>query len=191
MSSNAIKLKYPPGDLAVWIFICAELLVFLIFFAAYSFARASHQEMFNQYQATLNTHLALFNTLALLTSSYFVANAVVAIKNSQQAQAQHFLVVAIASGGTFLVLKSIEYSHHIKAGINLTTNLFYMFYLSLTFFHFLHVILGMLVLTIVWLNTRKGLYTAQQHNGLESGGAYWHMVDIVWLVLFPLIYIMR
>ena len=188
--STSIR-KYPPGDLAIWIFICAELLVFAIFFSAYSFARANNIELFNEYQATLNTNLALINTLALLTSSYFVACAVVAIRNNKPQTTARFLLAALAGGSLFLVVKMIEYSHHFGEGVNLTTNLFYMFYLSLTFFHFLHVILGMVILFAIWLNTRKGQYTADNYNGLESGGAYWHMVDIVWLVLFPLIYLMK
>lgn len=188
---QSIKTKYPPGDLAVWIFICAELFVFAIFFASYAFTRANNIELFNEFQATLNTDLALLNTIALLASSYFVVNSVIAIKYDQQKKAATNLLYAIIGGAAFLAFKLIEYSHHISEGINLTTNLFYMFYLSLTFFHFMHVILGMLILIILWINTRKGLYTSTQHNGLESGGAYWHMVDMVWLILFPLIYIMR
>ena len=84
------KNIYPPGDLALWIFICAELLVFGIFFVSYAFTRANHIELFNQYQTTLNTNLALFNTLALLTSSYFVVNAIIAIKNRQQKNLHSF-----------------------------------------------------------------------------------------------------
>ncbi|MCW8935651.1 MAG: cytochrome c oxidase subunit 3 [Gammaproteobacteria bacterium] len=188
---ESIKTKYPPGDLALWIFICAELLVFAIFFAAYAFTRASNIELFNQYQTTLNTDLALLNTIALLTSSYFVVSAIISIKENKQKQSTRFLFLSIIGGFAFLIMKMAEYSHHMSEGINLTTNLFYMFYLSLTFFHFMHVILGIMVLIILWLNTRKGLYTADNHGGLVSGGAYWHMVDLVWLILFPLIYIMR
>ncbi len=188
---ETIKTKYPPGDLALWIFICAELLVFGVFFAAYAFARANNIELFNQYQATLNTDLALINTIALLTSSYFVVSAIIAIKENQQQKSSRFLLLAILGGITFLIFKMTEYSHHMSEGINLTTNLFYMFYLSLTFFHFMHVILGIMILLVLWINTRKGTYTTEEHNGLVSGGAYWHMVDMVWLILFPLIYIMR
>ena len=188
---ETIKTKYPPGDLALWIFICAELLVFAVFFAAYACTRASNIELFNQYQDTLNTDLALLNTIALLTSSYFVVNAIIAIKENQQQKSTRFLLFAIIGGCAFLIMKMTEYSHHMSEGINLTTNLFYMFYLSLTFFHFMHVILGVMILVILWVNTRKGSYASENYDGLVSGGAYWHMVDLLWLILFPLIYIMR
>ena len=103
----------------------------------------------------------------------------------------HWLIAAIAMGCVFLVVKSAEYSHHYQHGINLRTNLFYMFYFSLTFFHFMHVLMGMVILSAIAIKTRQGCYSAREHTGVETGASYWHMVDIVWLVLFPLVYIMR
>jgi nitric oxide reductase NorE protein len=76
-------------------------------------------------------------------------------------------------------------------GVTLSTNTFYMFYLSLTFFHFMHVILGMLVLVVLAIRTHAGHYSAAEHTDIESGASYWHMVDLVWIVLFPLVYVMR
>ena len=73
----------------------------------------------------------------------------------------------------------------------MSTNTFYMFYISLTFFHFMHVILGMVILAILWFQARQGAYSSTNANGLESGAAYWHMVDLLWIVLFPLVYVMR
>jgi len=183
--------KYPPGDLALWIFILAELLVFALFFAAYAFTRANNVELFNTYQATLNTDAALINTLALITSSYFVMRAVAAIREDNSQQCIRWLVAALFMGFIFLGVKSAEYAHHYENGINMRTNLFYMFYFSLTFFHFMHVIMGMVILSAVAIKTKQGCYSSKQHDGVESGASYWHMVDIVWLVLFPLIYIMH
>ncbi len=185
------KLKQPPGDLAIWIFICAELSVFAVFFAAYAFTRAKHVELFNQYQQTLNTNYALINTLALITSSYFVVRAVAAIREGSQRGCARWLLAAIVMGALFLVVKSMEYQHHFSHGVTLSTNTFYMFYISLTFFHFMHVIMGMVILAAVALKARRGAYTADQHTGVETGASYWHMVDLVWIILFPLVYVMR
>lgn len=185
------KSKWPPGDLAIWIFIMAELLVFGIFFAAYAFTRAGHVELFNTYQATLDRNAALINTLALITSSYFVVRAVAAIKTDDSKKCFQWLLAALFMGAVFLVVKGIEYQHHFSLGINLSTNTFYMFYLSLTFFHFLHVVLGMVILMAVALKARAGGYCAREHTGVETGASYWHMVDLVWLILFPLVYIMK
>ena len=183
--------RHPPGDLAIWIFILAELLVFGVFFAAYAFTRMNNVELFNQYQLTLDREAALLNTVALLTSSYFVVRGVVAAREGNNLLCARWVWAAVVMGGVFLVIKSIEYAHHFGAGINLSTNTFYMFYLSLTFFHFMHVILGMVILAAVAVKAARGGYSVQDHTGVETGASYWHMVDLVWLILFPLVYVMR
>ena len=185
------RYRYPPGDLAMWIFILAELLVFALFFAAYAFTRANNVELFNTYQLTLDTNTALINTLALITGSYCVVRAVAAIRDNLQDECLQWLLAALVMGAVFLVVKSGEYLHHYATGINLRTNTFYMFYLSLTFFHFMHVLMGMVILAAVAVKTRQGKYSSSEHTGVETGASYWHMVDIVWLVLFPLVYVMR
>jgi nitric oxide reductase NorE protein len=189
--NNVSIRNHPPGDLAIWIFILAELSVFAVFFAAYAFARANHVEMFNHYQLTLDRTTALLNTLALLTSSYFVVRGVMAIHNGDRRGLVLWFWAAIAMGAVFLVLKGGEFHHHYSAGINMRTNLFYMFYFSMTFFHFMHVILGMGILAAVAIKGQQGGYTSDEHTGVETGASYWHMVDLVWLILFPLIYVMR
>ncbi|MEW8508424.1 MAG: cytochrome c oxidase subunit 3 family protein [Candidatus Thiodiazotropha sp.] len=183
--------RFPPGDLAIWVFILAELAAFAAFFAAYAFTRMQNVEMFNQYQSTLDSDAALINTFALITSSYFVVRAVAAIREDDSRGCVHWLLSALAMGVLFLVVKGHEYVHHIEAGIRLSTNKFYMFYLSLTFFHFMHVIMGMVILAAVAVKARRGGYSDREHTGVETGASYWHMVDLVWLILFPLVYIMR
>lgn len=183
--------KTPPGDFAIWIFIMAELLVFAVFFATYAFTRSSHVELFNTYQLTLDRNLALINTLSLITSSYFVVRAVTAIREGNTKYCLNWLVAALLMGLLFLIVKSIEYSDHYSHGINMRTNLFYMFYFSLTFFHFMHVVMGMIILAANAFKTRAGQYTPEDHTGLETGASYWHMVDMVWIILFPLVYVMR
>jgi len=191
LDAPAHDAAYPPGDLAIWIFILAELLVFALFFAAYAFTRMNHVELFNQYQATLDPDAALINTFALLTSSYFVVRGVVAVREGDNRLCARWLWAAVGMGGVFLVVKAIEYAHHFDAGISLSTNTFYMFYLSLTFFHFMHVILGMVILAAVAVKAAGGGYSVQDHTGVETGASYWHMVDLVWLILFPLVYVMK
>jgi nitric oxide reductase NorE protein len=183
--------RYPAGDLAVWIFILAELAVFALFFVAYAVTRMGHVELFNAHQASLDRNSALANTLALITASYFVVRAVAAVRADHGQACARWLWGAVALGGLFLLIKGAEYAHHLAAGINLSTNTFYMFYLSLTFFHFMHVILGVGVLVILAVKAGNRRYTAVDHADIESGANYWHMVDLVWLVLFPLVYVMR
>ncbi|MBK1717348.1 cytochrome c oxidase subunit 3 [Thiocystis violacea] len=183
--------RYPPGDLAIWIFILAELAVFAIFFAAYAFARMGDVALFDHYQATLDKDAALLNSLALITGSYCVVRALAAMREDHRAASVRWLIAALGMGTLFLVVKSLEYAHHLAAGVRLSTNTFYMFYLSLTFFHFMHVIMGMVILAAVAWKAHRGGYSAREHTGMETGGVYWHMVDLVWLILFPLVYVMR
>ena len=180
-----------PGDLAIWFFILAELLAFAVFFSAYSFARASHVEEFNLYQQTLDRNLGALNTLLLITGSWFVVRAVQAAHRDDIKAVPPNILLGWLCGGGFLVVKVIEYAAKFGAGISMSTNTFYMFYISLTFFHFMHVILGMVILTVLWFQARNGAYGGHNAHGLESGAAYWHMVDLLWIVLFPLVYVMR
>ncbi len=189
--SATAEPRYPPGDLAIWIFILAELSVFAVFFAAYAFTRMNNPDLFNTYQASLDRGAALINTLALITSSYFVVRAVAAIRVGENLRCARWLGLAILMGLVFLGVKGFEYAHHFGQGITLSTNRFYMFYLSLTFFHFMHVILGLVILLAVALKARKGGYDERELTGVETGASYWHMVDLLWLILFPLVYVMR
>jgi nitric oxide reductase NorE protein len=183
--------RHLPGDLAIWFFILAEMLAFAVFFASYAFARAKNVEMFNLYQQTLDRNLGALNTLLLITGSWFVVLAVQAAHRDDSRGISRNILLGFLCGGGFLVTKMIEYSAKFGAGITLSTNTFYMFYISLTFFHFMHVILGMVILAVIWAQARKGAYGSHGANGLESGAAYWHMVDLLWIVLFPLVYVMR
>ncbi len=180
-----------PGDLAIWFFIMAELLVFGVFFIVYVFVRSNNIELFNTYQLELHRIAGVINTLALITSSYFVAMAVHAIKHDNIQRTGHMLLLAIIMGVVFVLVKIWEYSHIFGAGIHLSTNTFYTFYISLTFFHFMHVLMGMVILGALYLFVRQGKYTAKEHMGMETGASYWHMVDLVWIVLFPLVYVIR
>lgn len=188
MASSQRRL---PGDLAIWFFILAEMLAFAVFFAAYAFARTSHLEEFNLYQQTLDRNAGALNTVLLITGSWFVALAVQAAHQDAPARIARNLGLGWLCGAGFLVVKGFEYAAKFGAGISLSTNTFYMFYISLTFFHFMHVLLGMVILSVLWVQARKGVYGAHESNGLESGAAYWHMVDLLWIVLFPLVYVMR
>ena len=190
-STSQTARRELPGDLAMWCFILAELLVFGIFFLVYAFTRANNVELFNASQLTLDRTSGLINTVLLITSSYFVVRAVESIRHDRHQSCARWLAAAMVCGGGFLVLKLIEFAAKIEAGISMSTNIFYMFYLFLGFFHFMHVVLGMVILGAVALRARRGGYSAHNHAGVETGASYWHMVDLVWIVLFPLIYVLH
>ena len=190
-SETAIHSRELPGDFAIWLFIYAELLVFGVFFISYAVVRSQNVELFNESQLLLNPRLGLINTVVLITSSYFVVRAVHAIQNGNQSSCVAWLYWAIASGMIFVVVKIFEFYSKAAEGVSLSTNTFYMYYLSMTFFHFMHVILGLVILSAVMLKAGRGGYSKQDYIGVETGASYWHMVDLVWIVLFPLVYLMR
>lgn len=183
--------KRLPGYLAIWAFILAEMLLFAVLFASYAFARVDHVEMFKLSQQTLDRNAGAINTLLLVTGSWFVVLAVQAARRDDSRLAGRRIALGFLCGACFLAVKVFEYASKFGEGIFLTTNTFYRFYFGLTFFHFMHVILGMVVLAVLWLKTRQGAYGRHDVHGLESGAAYWHMVDLLWIVLFPLVYVMR
>ena len=183
--------KELPGDFAIWMFIFAELLVFGVFFLTYAVVRSNNIELFNESQLLLDRQAGMINTLVLITSSYFVVRAVHAIQNDEQTKCVFWLNVSMATGMVFIFIKIFEFHTKFSQGINLSTNTFYTYYLAMTFFHFMHVILGLVILAAIMLKARRGGYSASDHTGVETGASYWHMVDLVWIVLFPLVYLMR
>lgn len=180
-----------PGDLAMWFFILAELAVFGVFFAVYGVVRARQPALFAAGQAGLARLPAIINTLLLIAGSGTVALAVQDFATGRVRRAQRWLLFTLLCGSAFLVIKSLEFADKFAAGITLSSNDFWMFYLSLTGFHYLHVVLGMVIIAAVYLRARNGAYDAANHVGVETAAAYWHMVDLVWLVLFALLYTAR
>jgi nitric oxide reductase NorE protein len=190
-SSNTINQEDLPGDFAIWIFIFAEMLAFGVLFVAYAFTRAKNVELFNTSQLTLSRTSGAVNTLVLITSSYFVVQGVAAIKRDLNKKCAHWLTGAFLLGGVFISIKMVEFSVKYSADITMSTNNFYMFYLSLTFFHFMHVLMGMIILACIIVKAHRGGYSAQDYIGVETGASFWHMVDFLWIILFPLVYIIR
>lgn len=194
----SVKEPYPPGDFAIWLIVYVELVTFGILFVGYAYSRRGNLQMFNDAQLLLNKNIGFINTLILITSSFFIVKAIQKIKNMTQHNsyessiiASKWLLSAMIFGILFLVLKLTEFSHIFGQGITLSTNTFFMFYLLLTMFHFMHVFLGVFILFNLYQKTKIQGYTPQDHRGLETGALYWHLVDLLWIVLFPLVYIIR
>ncbi|MGO3294298.1 MAG: cytochrome c oxidase subunit 3 [Marinobacter sp.] len=178
-----------PGDLAVWIFIFAELAVFGILFIGFAAARSLDPATFHAGREVLHPWIGLLNTAALITASYLVATAVNQFRNKRSG-VQWRLWLAVVVSSIYTVGKLYEYVNLYSQGYNLGTNTFFMFYFFLTFFHFMHVILGQIILIVLAVKVGNGDYDGSDMNGMESGASYWHMVDLAWLVLFPIIYVL-
>jgi nitric oxide reductase NorE protein len=189
-SSTAINARLA-GDLAVWLIILAELLAFGILFLSYAFARTVDVSLFNASQRTLDLKSGAINTALLITGSWCVVRAVQAVKRDASVIGVRWLGGALICGIGFSIIKLMEFSAKANAGIDLSTNTFFMFYILLTAFHFFHVLAAMVILTILFFKTHAGCYGSHDVHALETGAAFWHMVDLLWIVLFPLIYVMR
>ncbi|SER60491.1 cytochrome c oxidase subunit 3 [Halopseudomonas bauzanensis] len=191
-ADKQVQTRHLPGDLAMWCFILAELLAFLLLLGSMAFARGHWSEMFSAGIATLHPEAGLVNTLILLTGSYFAANAVKRTAAGDQRALSRGFVLAALCGLAYVAIKITEYGILFGDGYNLRTDTFYFFYFFTTFFHMAHVLIGMAILLVVAQRSRAGHYANQEKVRMagESAASYWHMVDLVWLVLFPLLYVL-
>ncbi|MDD1540920.1 copper oxidase [Bradyrhizobium sp. WBAH41] len=172
-----------PGDPMIWVLIFSELVAFGLFLGAFSVARAIHPAVFAAGQAALNSNLAGLNTVVLVSSGWAAARATKAERAGERQVARSWIVGAIVLGGLFIAIKLAEYAEEIGGGVGLETSPFFTLYFLLTGFHLLHVGLGIVILAVV---CRRA-----EISGIETGTAFWHMVDLVWIVMFPILYLVR
>jgi len=179
------------GDEGIWFFIAGDLCLFTVCFLLFMTGRMDAPAEFENSRQTLHPDLGLVNTLVLLTSSYFMARAVVASRHQFRAQAGRNLSLALGIGAIFAVVKVFEYGSKFKVGISPVTNDFFMYYFALTGLHLLHYFGGMVALLVTLARARKDELDAGYTRWIESVGVYWHMVDLIWIFLFPMLYLLR
>ena len=178
-----------PGESSMWFFVIGDLLIFGVYFVGYMWYRGQDAEMFLQSQAHLNLDIGALNTVVLLTSSLFVALGTSAARAGKVPDALRLFGIALAFGVSFPILKLFEYVPEITAGYTPGTNLFFMYYFVMTGMHLCHVLLGLVILSFVIRNLRS--VAGPRMSFIETAATYWHMVDLLWLVLFALLYVMR
>jgi nitric oxide reductase NorE protein len=188
MSGQSARL---PGDSGVWTFIFADMGAFAMFFLVFTVGRMASPALFEASRQHLDVTLGLLNTLILLTSSLFMVRSVEAARAGDRGATQRNLVVTILIGLGFAVTKIIEYRAKGAAGIGLTTNEFYTYYFAFTGIHFLHFIIGIGALSMMVVKARHDALDDKFRVWIESVGCYWHMVDLLWIMLFPMLYLLR
>lgn len=179
-----------PGEAGVWVLILGDLFVFSIFFVIIATTRTAHPAMFAGGQATLDRTIGLANTMLLLTSSLFVAMAVHRVRSGRP-HAPRLFTAAIGCGLGFVALKAVEYGAKINAGLGVTTSDFYMLYFAFTGVHLAHVLIGLAVLAFLRSAARQPDSGRSSLVLIESGASFWHLVDMLWVVLFALFYLLR
>jgi len=185
------KSKHLPGEGGIWVFIFGDMMVFSLFFLVFLYYRNLDIETFTAAQSLLNQNMGAANTILLLTSSWFVAMGLHFCRKGVTDAAAKLFGAAFACGVGFGTVKYFEWGEKIRAGHTLTSNDFFMYYYIFTGIHLLHVVIGMAVLIFLMQKARRGQCAAGDIQIYESGGAYWHMVDLLWIVLFPLLYLVR
>jgi nitric oxide reductase NorE protein len=183
--------KKIPGEAGVWIFILGDMTVFAVFFVVYLIERSKNREVFELSQQTLDKHFGAVNTVFLLISSLLVVLAVRAMRNAAQHVAQRAIVGAFLCGIAFVVVKVFEYHERIAAHETPSTNGFYLLYFVLTGLHLFHLVIGLAVLIVLRSIAGRPALSTNQWAFFEGAACFWHMVDLLWLVLFPLIFLVR
>jgi heme/copper-type cytochrome/quinol oxidase subunit 3 len=176
----------PTGRLAVWWVIASEIVIFGGLLASYIMHRLAHDAWAVQ-AANTNTWIGAFNTFVLLTSSLFAVLAHAAAVDGNGKKAARFLLYTCAGGVTFIAVKTYEWGVEISHGYTIASNTFWSFYYTAAGLHALHVIAGVIIMLIVAKDAAKNL----ELHRVELIGIYWHFVDIVWIFLFPLLYIAK
>lgn len=192
-------IDYTGSKLGMWLFLFTEILLFGGLFLLYAVYRSQYAREFHDAAQGLSTTLGAINTIVLLTSSLTMALSIVALRQGKKKSSLILQVTTILLGLAFLVNKYFEWSGHFHEGIypdspQLLSRshgeiLFYGLYYVMTGLHGIHVIIGMVAIAaMLWLTVR-GSVSAGNFNKLENTGLYWHLVDIIWIYLFPLFYL--
>ena len=176
----------PTGRLAIWWLMASEIVIFGGVLVSYIIHRLGHVE-FGEYATATNVWAGGFNTFVLLTSSLFAVLAHQAAEKGDGKKAAKLLWLTIGGGAVFLVVKSLEWTYEISHGFTMQSNAFWHFYYVAAGIHASHVIAGMIAMAIVARQAARN----EELQRVELAGIYWHFVDIVWIFLFPLLYIAK
>src|ERR1700739_1261031 len=191
VTTERVKPKRLPGVEGIWVFIGADSVIFAILFLTFMQDRLKNPALFEAAPHTLNRNPGGLDTLILLTSSWSVALAVQAMKRDLVHLEPRYLLGGALTGLMFVASKSIEYFEKFAHGLTPGTNPFFMWYFTLTGIHLAHVLLGTSLLTYLWIRSRRGTYDHLHKAVPGSVASFWHLVDLLWIVLFPLLYLMR
>jgi cytochrome c oxidase subunit 3 len=191
------------GSIGMWVFLVQEIMFFGGLFLAYAIFRAKFPEAFAAASNHLDIRLGAVNTVVLIVSSLTMALAVYYAQTGKQRAQVGFLVLTMLLGLVFLGIKAIEYAEKFRtnlfpgpsfhwdgAGDPHQVQIFYWIYFAMTGLHALHMIIGIGILVVLIFFARRGRYSPEYHAPVELTGLYWHFVDIIWIFLFPLLYLL-
>lgn len=178
-----------PAESGTWVFLFGDMLVFGVFFVTFMVERAKAPELFDVARTSLHIGVGVINTLVLLTSSLCIVVALGAIRAGAKSIAFKAISASIALGLVFIGLKVYEYVSLATTGNGPGANDFFLYYFILTGLHLFHVCIGIAVLAIMLTQTRRDELSATRMAAVEGGACFWHLVDLLWIVLFALLYL--
>jgi nitric oxide reductase NorE protein len=190
--ASAIERAKPhlAGELGIWFFVAGDLIVFTLFFILIAVGNKDQASTFAQSRAKLDMWVGVTNTALLITGSWCVATGVEQCRRFHNPKISRYFSLAILCGILFVVNKSFEWGSKIHAGITPATNDFYMYFFIFTGIHLLHVLIGIGVLLCLRSVSRRRALGHRDIRTLESGATFWHLVDLLWVFLFALLYLL-
>jgi cytochrome c oxidase subunit III len=193
--------QHDSAKLGMWIFILTELLLFGGLLTVYTVYRVVNPEMFYNAHKVLDLTAGTINTIILITSSLTMALAIRNIQVNRKKQTIYFLACTLFLAAIFLVIKYFEYAHKFHTGQlpgkyyhftgikGTNPHIFFSIYFATTGLHAIHIIAGMIVITFMLIRTSRNAFSSEYYTPLEMTGLYWHLVDLIWIYLFPLLYL--
>ena len=195
--------QYEASALGMWVFLVTEIMFFGGLFTAYVAYRSAYPGAFGAASEHLDLTLGAVNTAVLIGSSLTMALAVHSSQLGKRTALITFLLLTMALGSVFLGIKAVEYAdkfhHHLVPGLHFAfagsdahqAQIFFSLYFAMTGLHALHMVIGLGVLAVLALQARRDRFGTRYHTPIELAGLYWHFVDIVWIFLFPLLYLIE
>jgi len=197
MKPSGLLLSAPPrfqpltGGTAVWVFMGVEVLTFGLFLLGHAWGWRANAEVFAESQALLHPTSAVRGTVLLLMASGAAYHGVLCNADRRAGQTAAWFVLAAALGGLFSINKIVEYLDPALADVTLSTNRFWFTYQFLTGLHLMHVLGGVVLFLVLAQRARRGDYGPENALTVEAGATYWHLVDVIWVLLFPILYLMH
>jgi nitric oxide reductase NorE protein len=181
--------RHVPGQPDMWVLVLFEALVFTAYFAVYLFHRSAHSGLFLRSQGYLNPWLGTLDTVLLLTSSMFMLRCVQAARAGMSRAAMTSACLTAALGVAFLISKITEWALLVHDGHGFSSNEFFLYYFFLTGIHLLHLLIGFITLGVIYYQLRGPKRRSQEI--VETCATYWHTVDLLWILIFSLLYVVR
>ena len=198
---DSAEQEFQASKLGIWLFLCTEILMFGGLFVGYVIFHNLYPEMFAEGASHLDWKLGSLNTAVLLVSSFTMVLSIYYAQTNQYKKTSNMLMITFICGLVFMVIKAFEYNHKIHLGLlpgelytfadaeSVNLALYFSFYFLMTGLHGSHVVIGLGLIFWLWLRSRKKEFNKEYYTPLEVVGLFWHLVDVIWIYLFPLLYL--